>query len=55
MKIIITYKDGYKMTLNGVSDIQGGKQYICFDFTNEQVHKGNMVIEIAKIDNVRFE
>ena len=55
MKAIIKFKDNYEITLNGVSEIQGGNQFICFRFKNEQIHKGEMVIEISKVDTIRFE
>lgn len=55
MKLVIKYKDGYVMTLNGVNDIQGGEKYICLTFSNKQAHKGTFILEVAKIENVRFE
>lgn len=54
MRVIINYKDNYQMTLNGVSEIQSGNEFITFKFTNEQVFKGEILIKIEQIENVRF-
>ncbi len=55
MTIAIIYKNNTEIILNGVTDIQGGEKYICFQFSNAQIHKGNVVVELDKINGVRID
>lgn len=55
MKVIIYYKSDYQMTLNGVNEIQSGSEFITFKFANEQVTKGEIMVKIDRIANVRFD
>ena len=52
--LTIKWVDGERQTIGKITDIKSGEKYITIKYSNDDIFKGELVLEIDKIESITF-